>query len=63
MRKKGNWPCRDCYDRKPGCHGGCEKYIAHRDVVKAKSDAVRVERDATIMQDRYKKEKSGRLVR
>ncbi len=63
MKKPKIYPCMDCYDRKIGCHTTCEQYIAHRKTVKAKSDAVRVERDACIMTDRYEKEKSTRLGR
>lgn len=63
MRNKTIYPCWDCYSRKPGCHTTCEAYIAHRAAARAESDAVRVERDACIMQDRYEKEKSTRLTR
>ena len=63
MRKKTIYPCRDCYDRQPGCHSSCERYIAHRAAARAESDAVRTERDVAIMTDRYEKEKSGRLKR
>ena len=61
MKQSEKYPCWCCYNRKPGCHTTCEQYIAHRKTVKAKSDAVRVERDATIMQDRYEKEKFKRI--
>ena len=63
MRNSGNWPCRDCYDRKPGCQDHCEVYISHRNEVKALKDAAKAERDVAIMTDRYEKEKRGRLVR
>lgn len=61
MKHSEKYPCWCCYSRKPGCHTTCEAYIAHRNSVRAKSDAVRAERDATIMQDRYEKEKIARL--
>lgn len=28
-------PCRDCYDRRVGCHSTCEKYIKWSDKKKA----------------------------
>ena len=63
MKPSEKYPCWCCYDRKPGCHTDCERYIEHKKAIDTQKDAVRAERDATIMQDRCEKEKSARLAR
>ena len=38
MRDKVSAPCRDCKDRKEGCHGWCERYkafVAENERIKA----------------------------
>ena len=53
MSKKGNWPCRDCYNRKPGCHSVCERYIAHKKLVGKEIDNERANRDIEDMVTNY----------
>ena len=39
MLYRGN-PCKECGDRHPGCHGGCEKYKAWREEVDRKKNHI-----------------------
>lgn len=37
-------PCKDCKDRKVGCHSKCEKYKSFREDLEAKNKKARLEK-------------------
>lgn len=53
MRKKGNWPCRTCYERKPGCHSDCERYMDHKELISRDVETERANRDIEGMVTNY----------
>ena len=55
-----NAPCKDCPDRKMGCHGRCEKYLAFRAVQTEESErkhmiAVSTKSDKTWFEREWRK--------
>lgn len=44
-----NYPCKECTERKRGCHNLCEKYLQ----AKAESEAVSVARQKARSDDQY----------
>ena len=44
-------PCKDCTDRKHGCHAGCEKYCSWKQEYQAEKKAARDQQDKNNMID------------
>lgn len=42
-------PCKDCPDRKVGCHSECKKYIEWKQIHDREVEAVKKQRDIEIM--------------
>lgn len=40
VSKKAEAPCKDCQDRKPGCHSKCEKYASYKEKRKKENDVI-----------------------
>mgnify|MGYP003306294368 CR=1 FL=1 len=58
-------PCYDCEERKPKCHGSCEKYIAFRTKRDEELHSTRKRNEWAVTKrtDKiYKKKREGRTI-
>lgn len=53
-------PCRDCVDRKVGCHAECERYAAYKAELRAEREAKRKDEDRWF--DDYLAAAKGRML-
>ena len=53
MSRAPTSPCKDCPDRKVGCHGECEKYKAYKRANEAHKHAQAAARAASIDANGY----------
>ena len=58
-----NAPCKDCPDRKPGCHSVCERYLDYRRNKDEQIEAHLRELDSTAVEIPRFKRKKGRRDR
>lgn len=46
-------PCENCPDRRVGCHGTCEKYIAFQTAQLERTEKRRADKELQYLLDRY----------
>ena len=51
MANKGVFPCKNCDDRKVGCHGSCDKY-----------KNAKATYNKQISEERYQKDRRGDII-
>lgn len=50
-------PCFNCQDRRPGCHGSCEKYQEFRAAIKKANEQKKAETISTMTENKVIKQK------